>query len=129
MPESTSEPVSALHGCSEKHAIYGSTIACVAVHPAHPPVPLPPNFISTGALDLFLEENFEYARRLIRDGVSCELHVYPGAFHAFNIAPVAGVAASSRRDSAEALARALARSATSPIDGMTPASWRRLPNA
>ena len=72
---------------------------------------LPPTFISTGALDLFLEEDLEYARRLIRDGVPCELHVYPGAFHAFDMAPVEGVAASARRDSAEALARALARTA------------------
>ncbi len=72
---------------------------------------LPPTFISTGALDLFLEEDLEYARRLIRDGVPCELHVYPGAFHAFDMAPVAAVAAAARRDSAEALARALARTA------------------
>ena len=70
---------------------------------------LPPTFISTGALDLFLEEDLEYARRLMRDGVACELHVYPGAFHAFDMAPVEGVAASARRDSAEALARALKR--------------------
>ena len=44
---------------------------------------LPPTFISVGSLDLFVEENMEYARRLIRAGVPTELHVYPGAFHGF----------------------------------------------
>ena len=68
---------------------------------------LPPTFIGTGALDLFLEENLEYARRLTRSGVCVELHVYPGAFHAFNIAPDAQIAANARRDSLNALIRAL----------------------
>jgi acetyl esterase/lipase len=44
---------------------------------------LPPAFIIVGALDLFLEENMEYGRRLIRAGVPTELHVIPGAFHGF----------------------------------------------
>jgi acetyl esterase/lipase len=44
---------------------------------------LPPTFISVGALDLFVEESVEYARRLIRDGIPTELHVHPGACHAF----------------------------------------------
>jgi triacylglycerol lipase len=66
---------------------------------------LPPTFISIGALDLFLEEDLEYARRLLRAGVPTELHVYPGAFHAFDMAPDAGVAQQARRDSREALAR------------------------
>ena len=47
---------------------------------------LPPIFITVGALDLFLEENLEYARRLIRAGVPTELHVVPGAFHGFAMA-------------------------------------------
>jgi triacylglycerol lipase len=68
---------------------------------------LPPTFIGTGALDLFLEENLEYARRLTRAGVPVELHVYPGAFHAFNLMPGARTAEAARRDSREALRRAL----------------------
>ena len=68
---------------------------------------LPPAFIATGALDLFLEEDLEYARRLLRAGVPVELHVYPGAFHAFNAWPSSQVAANARRDSQAALARAL----------------------
>jgi triacylglycerol lipase len=47
---------------------------------------LPPAFIAVGALDLFLEEDLEYARRLIRAGVPTELHVVPGAFHGFSAA-------------------------------------------
>ncbi len=68
---------------------------------------LPPTFISTGALDLFLEEDLDYARRLTRAGVPTELHVYPGAFHAFDLAPGVDVADRARRDSRAALARAL----------------------
>ncbi len=47
---------------------------------------LPPAFIAVGALDLFLEEDLEYARRLVRAGVPTELHVIPGAFHGFGAA-------------------------------------------
>jgi acetyl esterase/lipase len=60
------------------------------------------------ALDLFVEEDLEYARRLIRTGVPTELHVYPGAFHGFQWAPQADVSRAASRDSANALARAMA---------------------
>lgn len=69
---------------------------------------LPPTFISTGALDLFVDEDVDYARRLLRAGVPTELHVYPGAFHAFDMMPGAAVAEQARRDSRAALARFLA---------------------
>ena len=69
---------------------------------------LPPTFIGTGALDLFLEEDLDYARRLLRAGVPTELHVYPGAFHAFDMMEGAAVAEQARRDSRAALARFLA---------------------
>lgn len=76
---------------------------------------LPPAFISVGALDLFVEENIEYARRLIRDGVPTELHVYPGAFHSFNAMSAARVARAHARDSLDGLRRALhPRPATPP---------------
>ena len=68
---------------------------------------LPPTFISVGALDLFVEENLEYARRLMRAGVPVELHVYPGAFHGFNMNPSARTSQSALRDSREAVRRAL----------------------
>ncbi|TAL04361.1 MAG: alpha/beta hydrolase [Rhodospirillaceae bacterium] len=70
---------------------------------------LPPTFIVVGALDLFLEEDIEYARRLIRAGVPTELHVIPGAFHGFGAAggnaPQVQALLRFRRD---ALARAFA---------------------
>ena len=46
---------------------------------------LPPAFIGVGALDLFVDEDVEYARRLIDAGVPTELHVIPGAFHGFDV--------------------------------------------
>jgi triacylglycerol lipase len=68
---------------------------------------LPPAFISCGALDLLIEEDLEYARRLMRSGVPVELHVYPGAFHGFDLSPDAPVAMDARRDSLAALRRSL----------------------
>lgn len=68
---------------------------------------LPPTFIATGALDLFLEEDLEYVRRLAGAGVPVELHVYPGAFHAFNIMPTAQITQSYNRDMAAAISRLL----------------------
>jgi len=53
---------------------------------------LPPALIQVGALDLFLDECMEYARRLMVAGVPTELHVYPGAHHSFETwAPFAHV--------------------------------------
>ncbi len=68
---------------------------------------LPPTFISTGSLDLFLEEDLEYARRLLREGVPTELHVYPGGFHAFDFFPGVDLSSRAVRDSRAALKRAL----------------------
>lgn len=53
---------------------------------------LPPALITIGALDLFLDEDIAYARRLLRDQVACSLIVYPGAFHAFDLAGESKVA-------------------------------------
>ncbi|PHP20576.1 arylesterase [Sphingobium sp. IP1] len=47
---------------------------------------LPPAFISVGALDLFLEEDIDFARRLLALGIAVELHVTPGAYHGFGLA-------------------------------------------
>jgi len=68
---------------------------------------LPPAFLSVGALDLFLAEDMDYARRLNEAGVPAELHVYPGAFHGFGIAAEARVSRQSAADSLAALRRAL----------------------
>ncbi|HTN91879.1 MAG TPA: alpha/beta hydrolase fold domain-containing protein, partial [Sorangium sp.] len=68
---------------------------------------LPPTYVGVGALDLFLEEDMEYARRLSRAGVPTELHVYPGAFHGFDRVPRARVSQAATRDYMDALRRAL----------------------
>jgi acetyl esterase/lipase len=68
---------------------------------------LPPTYIVCGALDLFLEEDLEYARRLIRAGVPTELHIYPGAPHGFMLVEDADVTRVFARDSMAALGRAL----------------------
>jgi acetyl esterase/lipase len=67
---------------------------------------LPPTYIAVGALDLFLEEDLEYARRLMREGVPTELHVYPGAYHGFIMTPTARVTRAFNRDYLDALRRA-----------------------
>jgi acetyl esterase/lipase len=43
---------------------------------------LPPAYIDVGELDLFRDEDIDYAARLLRAGVPTELHVAPGAYHA-----------------------------------------------
>lgn len=68
---------------------------------------LPPAFILVGALDLFLEEDLEYFRRLTRAGVAAELHVIPGAYHGFGLAQDAPQTHQSARLRLDALARAL----------------------
>jgi acetyl esterase/lipase len=38
-----------------------------------------------GSIDLFVEEDMEYAHRLIHAGIATELLVVPGAFHGFDL--------------------------------------------
>ena len=68
---------------------------------------LPPTFIMTGTLDLFVDEDIDYARRLIAAGVATELHVHPGAFHGFDALPGPAVANRAQAARLDALARAL----------------------
>ena len=68
---------------------------------------LPPAFIMTGALDLFVDEDIEYARRLIAAGVPTELHVHSGGFHGFDALPGPAVANRAQAARIDALARAL----------------------
>jgi acetyl esterase/lipase len=68
---------------------------------------LPPTYIICGALDLFLEEDMDYAKRLIRAGVPTELHIYPGAPHGFMFVAEAKVSRTFARDSLAALQKAL----------------------
>ncbi len=68
---------------------------------------LPPTFIAVGALDLFIDEDIEFAQRLIRAGVPTELHVYSGAFHGFHFDQTAAVTLKANVDSVAALKSAL----------------------
>jgi acetyl esterase/lipase len=68
---------------------------------------LPPAFIYVGALDLFAEEDIDYARHLMRAGVPTELHVFPGAFHGFEVAFEAPLTRRAMKLSMDALHRAL----------------------
>jgi acetyl esterase/lipase len=45
---------------------------------------LPPAFIDVGELEVFRDEDIDYALRLSQAGVSTEFHLYPGAFHGFD---------------------------------------------
>ncbi len=68
---------------------------------------LPPTYIATGALDLFLDEDLAYARGLIDAAVPTELHVYPGAIHAFEMVPDTTLAEQAAMDLRRALGRLL----------------------
>ena len=71
---------------------------------------LPPAYIPVGDLDLFLDENIEYAQRLLAAGVPTELHIYPGGYHGFNgFAPDADIAQRFNIERDEALRRILHR--------------------
>jgi acetyl esterase/lipase len=60
-----------------------------------------------GSVDLFIDEDIEYARRLIAAGVLTELTVVPGAFHGFEAAvPNASISRLFRLAHINALARA-----------------------
>ena len=71
---------------------------------------LPPAYIPVGDLDLFLDENINYAQRLLAAGVPTELHVYPGGYHGFNgFAPGADIVQRFNTERDQALMRALHR--------------------
>lgn len=46
---------------------------------------LPPAWIGVGTLDIFHDEDVEYAERLKQANVKCEAEIVPGAFHGFDV--------------------------------------------
>ena len=75
---------------------------------------LPPAFIGVGSIDLFVDEDVDYARRLIDSGVPTQLCVVPGAYHGFDLfAPEAPVSKAYRATCNAALARAFGANAKS----------------
>lgn len=68
---------------------------------------LPPAWIGVGGVDLFANEDIEYARRLLRTGVPTEVLVIPGAFHGFDrVAPDTTLAQRFTKAKLNALRRA-----------------------
>lgn len=75
---------------------------------------LPAAYICVGALDLFRDEDIEYASRLMAAGVPTELIVYPGGYHGFDVfAPMADVSQRMQRGYWDAVKRAFANAAKS----------------
>ena len=65
---------------------------------------LPPAWIGVGTLDLFHDEDVEYAQRLTEAGVPTELHVIEGAYHGFDAAePSAAISRDFLQRQVEAL--------------------------
>ncbi|MBD7996349.1 alpha/beta hydrolase [Arthrobacter sp. Sa2CUA1] len=86
---------------------------------------LPATLIQTGELDLFRDEDIAFAVRLLQAGVPAELHVYPGAYHGFELnCPDSAAGSQCLRDRDRALNRALhgTSSATVPAPGPAPAA-------
>ncbi len=71
---------------------------------------LPPAFIGVGSIDLFIDEDIDYARRLIDAGVATELRVVPGGYHGFDeLAPAAPASVRFAEARDAAIARGFAR--------------------
>jgi acetyl esterase/lipase len=69
---------------------------------------LPAAFIDVGALEVFRDEDVDYALRLMRAGVPTELHVYAGAYHGWDgFAPMARISQAAVAARIAALRRAL----------------------
>ncbi|KAL5361689.1 Alpha/Beta hydrolase protein [Aspergillus floccosus] len=69
---------------------------------------LPPTFIDVGEADVFRDQDIAYASALWRDGVSTELHVWPGSWHGFDVfVPEATISARARAARTEWLQKLL----------------------
>ncbi|MGW4129420.1 alpha/beta hydrolase [Amycolatopsis japonica] len=72
------------------HALLGDRIGTEEVSPLAAPARnrdfrgLASAYIEVGDLDIFRDEGIDYAARLVRAGVSTELHMYPGAPHGYD---------------------------------------------
>lgn len=70
-------------------ALLGQAVGGDAVSPYAAPARatdltgLPPTYIDVGDLDIFRDEDIDYARRLAGAGVPTEFHLHPGCPHAF----------------------------------------------
>lgn len=70
---------------------------------------LPPAFIDVGEMDLFRDEDTDFAQRLIQSGVACEFRIYPSAYHGSEVfAPEAELSKRIWAGRVEALKRFIA---------------------
>ncbi len=69
---------------------------------------LPPALVTVGAMDLFRDENIDYAQRLMAAGAPTDLQVYAGVYHgAEMLVPDASVSKRMRQGYLEPLKRAI----------------------
>lgn len=68
---------------------------------------IPSSFLAVGSVDLFARETLDLAARLIDAGSKTELHLYPGAYHGFDVVADSAAAQALARDELLALDRAL----------------------
>lgn len=68
---------------------------------------LPSAFITAMEFDPLRDEAIVYAMDLMRDGVSVELHTYPGTFHGSSLVPNAKVSVQADKDKINALRRGM----------------------
>jgi len=68
---------------------------------------LPSTWMFTAALDLFRDENIDYARKLLEAGVAVEFLMYPSACHGFQLLPGTSLTARFTEDHRAALGRGL----------------------
>lgn len=67
---------------------------------------LPPTYVSVCEFDPLRDEGIDYAQRLVRAGVSTELHLFPGTFHgSAGSVPDAGISRRMRKEFAAAIRR------------------------
>jgi acetyl esterase/lipase len=93
------------------HALLGEQVGADEAPPVAAPARagdltgLPPAYLEVGELDIFRDETLDYARKLTAAGVPIELHVHPGAPHAFDrLAPHADLTRRAAADRARVLA-------------------------
>jgi len=89
--------------------LYGSDVVPAYAAPARAEElgHLPPAGIWVGTADGFVDEDVVYAQRLMQAGVHTELHVYPGAPHAFDALSNSAMSRRCRRDMREWLSAAM----------------------
>lgn len=93
----------------------GTDASPVAAVPARNPNVrgLPATWIGVGSIDLFVDEDIEYARRLVDAGVPTELLVIPGGYHGFDqIAGDTKISQAFNQSRVDALKRAFANALT-----------------